>query len=278
MITGCATPSSAAAVVPEADGVRVVAPGVVVVDGALAAPVIAGLSRAIATTRLIGESQLTGGFVTTRGFGIACHVEAVDDAVARAPFLRPFVDVALDPGLRGLARPSSFLERVGAILFDDVTALYLNVLQVPPGGAVERHVDATLGVAPDDDRAIVPRVVVALYVDVPVDLQGGELCLFRGDQPVATVSPRPGRLVCFDGRLAHEVKATTATSARVSCVAELYRLPRRRLRALPRLRVQANGFKDVLERGRRADDQRAIDQTTATPTASSDAAAKPTPM
>lgn len=227
---------------------RFVADGVLIVDDALDAGAVAALSAGIAQTQLVGESQLVGGFVTTRGFGIACHRDAVDDAVARAPFLRRFVDLALDSALRDRARPPSFVDRLGAFFVDDVTALYLNVLQVPPGGAVERHVDATLGVTPGDARALVPRVVVALYVDVPPDLQGGELRLFRGDTPVATVKPAPGRLVCFDGRLAHEVTATTSASTRLSCVAELYRLPRRRLKALPRVRVQSNGFKAVFDR------------------------------
>jgi predicted 2-oxoglutarate/Fe(II)-dependent dioxygenase YbiX len=140
------------------------------------------------------------------------------------------------------------VDRVVGAVVDDVTALYLNVLVVPPGGAVERHVDATLGVVAGDPRTIVPRVVVALYVDVPADLQGGVLRLDRDGVAVAEITPRRGRLVCFDGRLAHEVTATTASGPRVSCVAELYRLPRERLRALPRLRVQSNGFADVLER------------------------------
>jgi hypothetical protein len=224
------------------------APGVVVVDDAVSSAAIAALSSAIASSRLVGESQLVGGFVTTRGFGIACHARALVDAVARAPFLAPFVDVALDPGLRRRARPPDVTERVFGAVFPDVTALYLNVLVVPPGGAVERHVDATLGVVPGDPRTIVPRVVVALYVDVPADLRGGLLRLARGADVIAEVEPRPGRLVCFDGRLAHEVSATSASSARVSCVAELYRLPRARLKVLPRLRVQSNGFAAVLAR------------------------------
>lgn len=225
-----------------------VAPGVVVVDDALSPAVMASLSSAIAASRLIGESQLVGGFVTTRGFGIACHADAVVDAVARAPFIAPFIDVALDPSLRRRARPPELVDRVLGAFFADVTALYLNVLVVPPGGAVERHVDATLGVVRGDPRALVPRVVVALYVDVPADLQGGRLRLDRDGVPVAEVEPRRGRLVCFDGRLAHEVTATSASGPRVSCVAELYRLPRARLRALPRLRVQSNGFAAVLAR------------------------------
>ena len=228
--------------------VQIEAPGVVVVDDALSSQAVASLSSSIAATRLLGESQLVGGFGATRGFGVACHTDALDDAVAKAPFLRAFVDVAMNPRWRRLARPLDGVDRFLGLWVSEITALYLNVLVVPPGAAVERHVDATLGVVADDPRTIVPRAVVALYVDVPGDLSGGRLRLSRGDDEVAEIEPRPGRAVFFDGRLAHEVSATRASGPRVSCVAELYRLPRARQRALPRLRVQSNGFAEVLGR------------------------------
>ena len=220
----------------------------VVVDNAVAEPVRAALSASIAASKLIGESQLTGGFSATRGFGIACHVSALDEALRKAPFLEPFVAVALDDALRARARPPSLIDRVGGALFGDVNALYLNVLVVPPGGAVEKHTDATLGTSRDDDRALVPRAVCALYVDVPSDLTGGVLRLTEGNTVVGEVTPAPRRLVMFDGRLAHEVTATQASGPRTSCVCELYRLPRARLRTLPRVRVQSRGFDDVLAR------------------------------
>lgn len=222
----------------------------IMVDDAMDAVALASLQQAIEHTRLIGQSQLVGGFSATRGFGIACHVDALDEALRKAPFLRPFVELALQSGWRDRVRPPSVVDRIGAALFHDVNALYLNVLSVPPGAAVERHTDATLGTVADDDRAIVPRVVAALYVAVPHDLEGGHLRLFDGatSEPIADLAPRCGRLVVFDGRLAHEVTATTASGPRISCVAELYRLPRARLRRLPRVRVQSQGFADVLRR------------------------------
>ncbi len=224
--------------------------GVVVVDDAVSADVVAGIAAGIRSSKLVGESQLTGGFVSTRGFGVVCHVSAAADAVARAPFLGPFVDLALNRRFRDAARPPTLVDRVGGAVFDDINALYVNVLSVPPGAAVERHTDATLGTATGDPRTIVPRAVIVLYVDIPADLAGGELRLYAEKQsaPVASIKPRTRRLVAFDGRLAHEVTSTTSTSSRVSCVAELYRLPRARLQALPRLRVQSNGFADVLQR------------------------------
>lgn len=214
------------------------------------------LRDAIRSSPLIGESQLVGAFAATRGFGVACHKSAVDDAIARVPWLGPFLDVALDDRRRHAFLRTSLLERALGALLGDINALYVNVLVVPPGGAVDRHVDSTLGVQGEADPVLTPRAVAVLYVDVPDDLVGGELRLFRGDEPVASVTPRAGRFVLFRGELGHEVTTTTTTAAassgsRVSCVCELYALPRDRLARLPLVRLQSHGFADVLARLRR---------------------------
>lgn len=199
-------------------------------------------------SKLVGKSQLVGGFVQTRGFGIACHRSAWREAAQRAPFLAPFLALALDDDrLHGLLR-TSFVRRLLGAFFGDVNALYVNVLVVPAGAAVEKHVDSTLGTRAGSDVVYVPRAVCVLYVDVPEDLEGGKLRVYDGDRLVAEVTPRVGRLVLFRGHLAHEVTAasTSTTGARVSCVCELYALPRERLRGLPRVRLQSEGFADVL--------------------------------
>ena len=213
---------------------------------------VGALRAAIGASALIGESQLVGAFESTRGFGIACHRSAVREALAKAPWLGPFVDVVTDGDrLQRLLR-LSLVERLLGSVLGDINALYLNVLVVPPGGAVARHVDSTLGVR-GAGPVFTPRAVGVLYVDVPADLQGGHLRLFHGndEQPRASIEPKTGRLVLFRGALGHEVTATTTTAARVSCVAELYALPRARLAKLPRVRVQSRGFDEVLARLRR---------------------------
>jgi hypothetical protein len=245
-------------------------PGLLVVDDdVVGADVVAALRTGVAATKLTGDSQLGGGFATTRGFGVACRVDAVDEAVARAPFLRPFVDVALSDALAARLLRPGFVERVATALLGSINAAYLNVLVVPPGEGVGRHVDATLGVATQTEAGEAPwspRLVVVVYVDVPPDLVGGALRLFAGDAdavaaPLAEVVPRAGRLVVFRGGLGHEVTATTSASRglRVSCVAELYALPPRRLRRLPRVRVQSHGFAAVLARLRKPDPSSAAD-------------------
>ncbi len=202
----------------------------------------------IRASKLVGKSQLVGGFVHTRGFGLACHRAAWPEAVQKVPFLAPFVALALDDDrLHGLLG-TSFARRLLGAFFGDVNALYVNVLVVPGGAAVEKHVDSTLGTRAGSDVVYVPRAVCVLYVDVPADLEGGALRLYDGERLVAEVTPQVGRLVLFRGHLAHEVTAasTSTTGARVSCVCELYALPRERLRGLPRVRLQSEGFADVL--------------------------------
>ena len=249
---------------------------VVVLDDVVNASTVHGICAAINTSALMGSSQLVGGFSATRGFGLCFHAEAVDDAIARVPFLEPFLRVALHQGRLDDLRPPSTVDRLLRGVFGtkvgedvgDINAVYANVLAVGDGQKVERHTDATLGTAANDARVLVPRAVVVLYVDVPDDLEGGILELSRPDalissvdddsttrapvtvDTLATVRPRSGRLVLFDGRLAHAVTMAKSPSGgrRLSCVAELYRLPRQRRRLVPRVRLQSNGFADVLAR------------------------------
>src|SRR5205085_7501139 len=102
---------------------------------------------------------------------------------------------------------------------------YLNVLVVPSGASVGRHVDATLG---PPNGTVIPEAVAVLYLDVADDLAGGRLVLVdpSTDRVVdgAPVVPRANRFVVFAGRLAHEVEAVTSTRPRVSIVCEQYAL------------------------------------------------------
>lgn len=217
-------------------------------DDVLDDDALAALRAALHGSRLIGESQLVGAFEATRGFGLACHVSAVEEALAKVPWLRPFVALALDDERRAQLLEPSLVDRLGAAVFGDVNAIYVNVLVVGSGGAVATHVDSTLGVVDGDDVVYTPRAVAVLYVDVPGDLRGGQLRLWNGDVEVGVVTPKENRLVFFRGALGHEVTPTTSTTPRISCVCELYALPRARLARLPRVRLQSRGFEDVLAR------------------------------
>jgi hypothetical protein len=126
-------------------------------------------------------------------------------------------------------------------------ACYANVLCIPAGAGVDRHIDATLFAA-RSGVAITPWLVAVLYVDVPATLGGGSLQLWDGPHAVATLVPRPNRLVLFAGHLAHAVETTTGHGTRVSVVIELYRLPWWRRRQVPRLKVQSDAFSEVMAR------------------------------
>jgi 2OG-Fe(II) oxygenase superfamily len=218
-------------------------------DAAFSPDEVQALRDAALASRLLGKSVLKGAFEATRGFGVRFRRGARADVEARFPAFAPFlaratarerIDAVRAP------RPLHLVDRtVGA------NAFYLNLLVVPPGAGVGRHVDATLG--PDDPRrAVTPRAVAVLYLDVPPG--GGRLLLFDGDAPAGIIEPRAGRLVHFDGTLGHEVEAVAndAPGPRVSLVCELYSLGPLALRQVPRLHVQGRGFEDVLARLRSA--------------------------
>jgi hypothetical protein len=127
----------------------------------------------------------------------------------------------------------------------ETRAFYLNVLVVPAGANVARHLDTTLG--PRLGAAMVmPLAVSVLYLDSP---PGGVLRLWRGEHQVAALTPKPGRFVCFRGDLAHEVAAVEGEGERVSIVCEQYGCSRGAAARLPPLQVSSRGrFGRVLER------------------------------
>jgi hypothetical protein len=218
------------------------------VDDALDAAALAALRDGVLASHLLGDSPLGGTFAATRGFSITFHRTRLADVVARFPFAAPFLDIALDvsrvrdvqqrPLLGGPPAPNAF---------------YMNVLVVPPGAGVGKHVDATLG---PSNGSVIPEAVAVLYLDVPEDLEGGALALYAGDDLVQEIEPRANRFVLFAGRLGHEVRAVQASRARLSIVCEQYALTPGVLSAVPAFKVQSRiAFQRVLDdvRARRSE-------------------------
>ncbi len=56
-------------------------------------------------------------------------------------------------------------------------------------------------------------MVSVLYVQVPPDLQGGELVLRNHRQQIAQIKPQVNTLVSFQGDLTHAVNAVAGTGA-----------------------------------------------------------------
>jgi hypothetical protein len=215
-------------------------PPVVIVDNALSSAALDALADGALSSRFFGESTLEGTFMATRGFAVTFHRGARGEVEARFPFLQPYFALALDDDAVARVRPRGLF-----FTPPPANAFFANVLMVPPGAAVERHVDATLG---PKDGSIVPVAVSVLYVSLPPDLKGGELVLSDEGRVVDVVEPRRGRLLWFAGHLAHEVRPVDASAPRLSWVIEQYLLDRAALARTPRFRVHSKaGFRAYLE-------------------------------
>jgi hypothetical protein len=212
----------------------------VIVDDALPPAQIDALARGALESKFFGESTLDGTFMATRGFAITFHRGAKKEVEDRFPFLAPYFSLALDEDTVAQVRPRGLIFQP-----PPANAFFANVLMVPPGASVERHVDATLG---PKDGSIIPVAVSVLYVSLPSTMKGGELVLSDDKRVVDVVQPKLGRLVWFAGHLAHEVKPVEADTPRISWVIEQYMLDRRPLASTPRLRIHSKaGFKTYLD-------------------------------
>lgn len=216
-----------------------------ILDDALDAMDLEAVRGAVLSSKLLGDSPLGGTFLATRGFSVTFHRDRRAEVETRFPFLHTFLGLALhDERVREVQRRPL----LGGP--PRVNACYLNVLVVPPGAGVGRHVDATLG---PPSGYVVPEAVSVLYLDVPANLEGGELVLSGDKGEIERIAPRPGRFVVFGGALAHEVTPVRASRPRVSVVCELYALSAGVLSLVPRLKVHSrSAFQAVLDevRGR----------------------------
>jgi len=136
------------------------------------------------------------------------------------PFFKPYLDRALQ---------------------SSCNAFYLNPLLLQTGSRVDPHIDRSLRsycktVEP-------PAWVSVLYVQVPSDLQGGELVLRRQKQQVGQIKPQINTLIYFQGDLTHSVNAVQTTGTRLSLVCEQYSLSDTELDEIPPFTVESRAVK-----------------------------------
>ncbi len=212
------------------------------VDAAVAARL---LEAALAPTRL-GKSQLVGTFGSTHGFGLVFGANDRAAAATLAPGLAPFLDLVCPRSqLRAHRLPRSLLRRSPTP--QPPSAFYVNALVLDGGAEVGAHIDGTLGPALGAEGRT-PAFVSVLYLEVPPP-PAGELVLLKGPLVVARLPPTPRRLVTFDGRLGHAVKAHPSPvegerpRRRVSLVCEHYRATSEERERLgpPRLHSRSQG-------------------------------------
>jgi hypothetical protein len=204
---------------------------------------LAAIRAAILASPLLGRSTLAGSFRASRGFAMTFTHEGRASLVHRFPELGRFLQLALvAPDLR--AWPKRLFGRGAA----PPNAFFLNVLAIPAGAGVGRHIDGTLQDATGLPE-LTPVVVSVLYLQVPQG-PGGRLRLFAGEQRLASIAPQEGTLVHFNGSLSHDVEPVpeAAGSLRLSIVCEQYVLAPGPLARVPRLRVESKaGFGAYLE-------------------------------
>jgi hypothetical protein len=175
------------------------------------------IRQTFSNSPLLGESTLAGPFESSRGFGCTFHSSGRNKFEERFPAVIPWLNISLASHALESLRPwwrSRQFKRIP-------NAWYLNVLAVPTGTNVARHVDATLRKGAQVDDAV-PEVVSVLYLSVPKG-KAGALCLFNGGTRVATIEPKENYCVHFEGHLAHEVMSNEVSgTTRLSLVVEQY--------------------------------------------------------
>jgi len=195
------------------------------------------LRDALLASPLVGATTLDGPFEASRGFAVTFTAAGRSALLERVPRLGPYLDAVLEkPALRAM---TPWFTRLGPV----PNAWYLNVLLVPPGATVGRHVDATLR-APAGVEGAVPELVSVLYLKVP-EAPGGELRLWAGDELYAELAPEEGMVLHFRGNLGHEVLAFEGApgALRASLVIEQYHFHQAALARLPDFKLDSRaGF------------------------------------
>lgn len=165
-------------------------------------------------------NNLNRDFVGTKGFSVVFQRAEIAEVERKFPFFKPYLDRALEPACN---------------------AFYLNPLLLQEGSRVDPHIDRSLR---SYCKAIDPPMVVSvLYVQIPSNLEGGELVLKNHKQQVGQIKPQVNTLVYFQGDLTHSVNAVKTTGTRLSLVCEQYSLSETELEEIPPFIVESRAMK-----------------------------------
>jgi hypothetical protein len=177
-------------------------------------------------------NNLNRDFVGTKGFSIAFRGSHRSIVEQRFPYFKPYLDRALQP---------------------DCNAFYLNPLLLKSGSRVDPHIDRSLR---SYCKTIDPPLLVSvLYIEVPSDLEGGELVLKARDRLVGRIRPQTNTLLFFQGDLTHAINPVTSSGFRLSLVCEQYHLPPEEWEDIPETRLESRAMKTG-DRGHRAGGKR----------------------
>jgi hypothetical protein len=172
-------------------------------------------------------NNLNRDFVETKGFSVVFQRSGREAVERQFPFFKPYLDQALQPACN---------------------AFYLNPLLLKQGSRVDPHIDRSLR---SYCKTVEPPLLVSvLYVQVPLDLRGGELVLRSQKQQVGQIKPQINLLLYFQGDLTHSINAVQTSGTRLSLVCEQYSLSPAELREIPEFLVESRVVKPKSARKR----------------------------
>ncbi len=174
------------------------------------------LRRDILACPYFAINNLNRDFVNTKGFSIAFQRSRLETVAQKFPFFKLYLDLALE---------------------STCNAFYLNPLLLQEGSRVDPHIDRSLRsycktINPPDSVSV-------LYVQVPSQMQGGELVLRNHKRQVGQVKPQENLLIHFQGDLTHSVNAVKVPGRRLSLVCEQYNLDESELRDIPEFTIES---------------------------------------
>lgn len=173
-------------------------------------------------------NNLNRDFVGTKGFSIVFRRSHLAEVKQRFPYLKLYLD---------------------RVVQQECNAFYLNPLLLELGSRVSPHIDRSLR---SYCKTIAPPVVVSvLYVEIPTDLEGGELVLRSHNRQIGLIRPQANTLLFFQGDLLHSVNPVTSLGVRLSLVCEQYNLDDSQLREIPGLQLESRAIRVEKERNKR---------------------------
>lgn len=178
------------------------------------------LRGAILASPYFAINNLNRDFIGTKGFSLVFQRSEIAQVEQKFPCFKPYLDLALQP---------------------TCNAFYLNPLLLKEGSRVDPHIDRSLRsycktVEP-------PATVSVLYVQVPTNLEGGELVLRCHKKQVGQIKPEANTLLYFQGDLTHSVNAVTSPGTRLSLVCEQYSLSETELADIPEFAIESRAAK-----------------------------------
>ncbi|MEA5535770.1 2OG-Fe(II) oxygenase [Crocosphaera sp. XPORK-15E] len=165
-------------------------------------------------------NNLNRDFVGTKGFSLVFQRSHLSNVIQRFPYFKLYLNRAIQ---------------------EDCNAFYLNPLLLEQGSRVDPHIDRSL--RSYCDKILPPLVVSVLYIQVPLNLEGGELILQSKKRHLGQISPQINTLLFFQGDLTHSVNPVKTPGIRLSLVCEQYNLDESQLREIPEIKLESRAIK-----------------------------------